>query len=138
MALELDSLSKSVEVLRRSLQVVEVNESRADDDMLYTLRSGVIQNFEVAYEQCWKMMKRWLDNNLGSAYVDGVTRRELFRLAAEHQLIENVDRWMAYHYARNETPHTYDGESANVVYDSAKTFLQDALKFLSRIRSRND
>ncbi len=138
MALELDSLSKSVEVMRRSLQVVEVNESRADDDMLYTLRSGVIQNFEVAYEQCWKMMKRWLDNNLGSAYVDGVTRRELFRLAAEHQLIENVDRWMDYHYTRNETSHTYDGESANVVYDSAKTFLQDAEKFLSRIRSRND
>jgi len=29
-------------------------------DMQDTLRAGVIQNFEVAYEQSWKMLQRWI------------------------------------------------------------------------------
>jgi hypothetical protein len=35
-------------------------------------------------------MKRWLEENVGSASVDGVPRRELFRLAAESRLIEEL------------------------------------------------
>ena len=62
-----------------------------DRDLQEAVRAGVIQNFEIAYEQSWKMMKRWLEDSVGATYVDGVTRRELFRLAAEHRLITDVD-----------------------------------------------
>lgn len=138
MALNLESLSKSIDDLNRSLHVVESQKEYPDEDILLTFRSGVIQNFEVAYEQCWKIMKRWLEFNLGSTYVDGVTRRELFRLSAEHQLITDVEKWMEYHDARNKTSHIYDSETANDVFETAQIFIKDACDFLNRIKSRND
>ena len=48
-----------------------------------TLHAGIIQHFEVAYEVCWKSMRQWLGYNVRPEAVDGVSRRELFRLAAE-------------------------------------------------------
>lgn len=103
-----------------------------------TLRAGVIQNFQVAYEQCWKMMKRWLEHNVSEIQVDGVTRRELFRIAAEHLLIDDVDRWMTFHQARNEMTHTYDGDVAQDVARVAGIFLRQATQFCEQLEARND
>ena len=83
-------------------------------------------------------MKRWLENNLGSAYVDGIVRKELFRIAAEHQLITNVPRWFKYQDARNETTHTYDEDKAQEVFEAAKEFLTDAKELLKNLESKND
>ena len=86
MALELESLKKTIGALKRSRRVAD-EQSDASDDVVETLRAGVVQNFEVAYEQCWKMMKRWLEANTSPGDVDGVTRRQLFRLCHESRLI---------------------------------------------------
>ena len=83
-------------------------------------------------------MKRWLEVNFGSVYVEGVTRRQLFRLSAENRLIEDVDRWMEYHDARNETAHTYDENTAEEVFATARQFLADAETFLRALEARND
>ena len=138
MALELTSLERSVGALERSLRVAGEQAERADADLLETLRAGVVQNFEVAYEQTWKMMKRWLETNLGSIEVDGVTRRHLFRLCHEDRLIDDVETWMVFHKARNETSHTYDIQTANDVFAVAQTFLPAASDVLARISARND
>ena len=83
-------------------------------------------------------MRRWLDGNLGSAYVEGVARRQLFRLSAENKLIADVDQWMEYHDARNETSHTYDEGTAEDVFATAREFLADAEKLLQALEARND
>ncbi|MCX5751487.1 MAG: HI0074 family nucleotidyltransferase substrate-binding subunit, partial [Candidatus Saganbacteria bacterium] len=98
----------------------------------------VIQNFEFTYELCWKFMKRWLSKNLGSAYVDGIPRYELFRLAGESLLIDNVSLWMDYHDARNETSHVYDKTTAGEVFAAAVKFSEDAKKLLANIEKKND
>lgn len=100
--------------------------------------AGAIQNFEFTYELCWKFMKRWLDLNLGSTYVEGVSRRELFRLAHQSRLIDSVDDWMLFHRARNQTSHVYDRKVADEVYSVAVRFLPDARELLQRIESKND
>ena len=137
MNLHLNSLTKSIDALERSVKTASSLDT-SDDDLWETVRAGVIQNFEVAYEQCWKMMKRWLEENIGSTYVDGVTRRELFRLAAENRLITDVDRWMDYHNERNQTSHTYDEETAQSVFEEATEFVHDAKQFLRILEVRND
>ena len=140
MKLDLSSLRKAVESLEKALQVADdgVFMSRLNNEQKQTIRSGVIQNFEFTYELCWKFMQRWLQVNLGSAYIAGVSRRQLFRLSAEHRLIGDVNRWMEYHDARNETAHTYDENAAEDVFEAAQKFLADARGLLEALEARND
>jgi len=100
--------------------------------------AGVIQNFEFTYELCWKFIKRWLTENIGKTQVDGVTRRELFRLAAKHKLIQSVDEWMLYHQARNQTSHTYDENTASEVFTVAQGVARHAKSLLSVLTEKND
>ena len=138
MSLQLDSLEQAIDALERSIDTAKRMETW-EDDLQDTVRAGVIQHFEVAYEQCWKMMRRWLVENVGKAYVDDVsTRRGLFRLAAESHLITDVERWMDYHSGRNETSHTYDEDTAQSVFEDATEFVHDAKKFFSTLEAHND
>jgi len=139
MKLDLSSLRKAVESLGKTLKVADDRAfmARLNNDQKNAVRAGVIQNFEFTYELCWKFMKRWLEVNLGSTYVEGVTRRELFRLSVENRLLTDVDRWMEYHDARNETAHTYDEDTAQDVFQTASNFLADAKKLLQALEARN-
>ena len=109
-----------------------------ETDELELLKAGVIQNFEFTYELCWKFMKRWIETNISSEIVDGVTRRELFRLSAENRLIIDFDEWMEYHWARNISLHTYNSEIAEEVYQITLKFIKAAQDFLGRLEMRND
>lgn len=139
MSLDLSSLKKALSFLESALQVTSDNifptlNAKSQDVM----RAGVIQCFEFTYELCWKFIKRWLEVNIGSTYVEGVTRRELFRLAVEHRLIYDVDTWMEYHDARNETSHTYDSDKAEEIFNIASNFYNDAKALLEVLEKKND
>ena len=140
MLLELDSLRKAIKSLQAVLGKAddEALSMRIDDITRYAIKAGAIQNFEFTYELCWKFMKRWLENTMGNTYVDGVSRRELYRIAAEHRLIDDVDQWMIYHKARNITSHTYNEDRAEEVFQIAKIFVTDAEKLLHQIEAHND
>ena len=137
MSLQLDSLAKSIDILERSVKTASRLHT-FDEDLQETVRAGVIHNFEVAYEISWKMIKRWLKENIGDATVDGVTRRNLLRLGAENQLISDSERWMEYNVARNSTSHTYDEEAAENVFKEATEFAHDAKHLLKMLEARND
>ena len=53
-------------------------------------------------------------------------------------LIRDVEAWMIYHDARNETSHTYDDAKAQEVFEVAKKFLPDAKEFLDNLEKKND
>jgi nucleotidyltransferase substrate binding protein (TIGR01987 family) len=135
MPLDLSSLKKAVDSLDRALKA---SAGRAPSDLDEVIRAGVIQNFEFTYELCWKFMKRWLESNAGVTAVDGATRKELFRLAAESRLITGVEDWFRYHAARNETAHTYDPAKAAEISALAGPFAADARKLLQILDQRND
>lgn len=138
MKLELTSLENATASLERSINAANTFDATIPPELKETVRSGIIQNFEVAYELSWKMMKRWLETNISAESVDGVTRRELFRQAAENRLIDDVDLWMSFHAARNETSHTYDNETAEEVSETAERFVAAAQSLLTSLRARND
>jgi nucleotidyltransferase substrate binding protein (TIGR01987 family) len=140
MALELTSLRGAISALRAVIE-------RSDDVGLMqgldvvtqnAIKVGAIQHFEMAYELSWKFIKRWLETNVSPSTADGVTRRELFRLGAEQRLLEDVDRWMEHHHARNLTSHTYDAGTAEEVYQAAHAFVRDAESLLAALEARND
>jgi len=139
-ALELGSLQRSILVLSNSLRGYQASPALQSGEpwINETLRAGIIQHFEVCYELCWKFMKRWIEVNVGSVQIDGVSRRELFRQAAESLLIDNVDLWMSFHQARNETSHLYDRPIADSVFNSAEPFLLEAEKLFVSLSLRDD
>lgn len=140
MPLELDSLKKAVAALNAVL--AKSNDAEfmrgLDEVTRSAIKSGAIHHFEFTYELCWKFIKRWLKVNIGSAAADGVTKRQLFRLAAENRLILDVDDWMRHDDARNRTSHTYDPAVAESVHAAAHEFARDAQRLLEALEARND
>ena len=140
MSLDLSPLESSVGALKRALGVVSDSArwNAFDGETREALHAGVIQTFEVCYEQCWKIARRWLMANADAAEVDGATRRHLFRLSASAGLIDDVDLWMLFHQARNETSHTYNRAKAQSVIDIAPRFAVEAARLVEILRARND
>lgn len=139
MSLNLNSLQKAAGSLERAVKVASTKiKGKVNTDEEEVIRAGVIQNFEFTFELCWKFMKRWLEINTSAVAVDGVSRKELFRMAAESQLIKNVETWFEYNRLRNETTHTYEGKTAEDVYAAAVRFAIDARMFLQALEDKND
>lgn len=140
MSLEISSLKKSCASLERAINVVLAKKSddKTGIDEMETIKAGVIQNFEFTYELCWKFMKRWIEVNVSLDIVDGVTRKELFRVSAENKLVLDVNKWMEFHKARNNTSHIYDEKIADEVFEISVSFLPYAKDFLMRLEQRND
>lgn len=139
MALELESLNKAVSALRRSVNAADRNMASLNPDLQETVKAGVVQNFEVAYEQCWKFIQRWLRENRAPEEADHPrARKDLFRLAAREGLISDPLPWFDFSDSRNLTSHTYDASQAAAVYDAGRRFLVHAEELLKNLGARND
>jgi nucleotidyltransferase substrate binding protein (TIGR01987 family) len=139
MPLVLDSFRRAVAALRAVQGRAEDGAfMEAQDDVTReAIRSGAIQHFEFTYELAWKFMRRQLAADIGALTVDGISRRDLFRLAAEHGLIADVDTWFQYHVARNQASHTYQQSVAASVYSAGLRFTADAERLLAALEARN-
>ncbi|MDI9369622.1 MAG: nucleotidyltransferase [Synergistaceae bacterium] len=140
MSLVLESLANAVAALESAILKCGDEEklSRLDDITRNIIKAGIIQYFEFSYELCWKFMRRWIEMNVSPGITTGISRRELYRLAAEYQLISDVEQWMRYHHARNLASHTYEESTADEVYQFALLFSPDARRLLESLASKND
>ena len=137
--LELESLENSILSLENSIEVYKriLGNNKSDKKLIDALRSGVIQNFEVAFEQSWKFIVRWLNENISYGIAQGITKRELFRLAGEHLLIDDVSKWILFKDCRNQTSHIYSETTAEEVLKLALEFLPYVKYLLKRLKENN-
>jgi len=133
--LDIEPLKNAVNALEASVGDYDEYSSKGDS-LRNTLRSGVIQNFEVAYELSWKFMKRWLSFNVNPELVDGIPRYELFKYAFEKKLISNLDKWFDFHKARNRTVHEYGETTADEVFEFARDFVPYAKEFIEKLKAK--
>lgn len=139
MALELDSLIRSVESLKRAISAADKSQDIMNPDLREAVKAGIIQNFETAYEQCWKFIQRWLRQNQAPEEANYPrTRKELFRMAARAGIISNPTPWFEFGEARNLTSHTYNAAQAKAAHDAARRFLPYAEELLKNLTERND
>ena len=101
-----------------------------------TMRAGVIQNFEFTYELSWKMLRRHLKNEEGDDEVTRLSRKDLYRLAAQKGFLEDPEAWFVFHRGRNETSHTYDENTAKEVYLLVLDFYPCAKALFERMTRR--
>lgn len=136
--LDLGSLRAAVQAFANAVDVVSSPEFAAVDTRWRdTLVAGVVQHFEFTFELCWKMLKRQLEREVPSpAALDGVSYRELFRLAHQRGLITAVEPWFEFRELRNITAHTYARDKARKVAAGAPALLAQARTLLNNIEAR--
>jgi len=98
-------------------------------------RDAAIQRFEYSYELACKLLKRYLSTETGES-VEGLARRELYRIARDNGLITDVSRWMTFHDARNRTSHVYNEQVADEMYETSKSFLPEAESLYENLEKR--
>ena len=138
MQISFGQLEKALSALQTADKIWRRFEQGSDVELIETARSGTIQNFEVAYEQSWKLLKRWLEHYLGVQDSEVTQRRQLFRLAGKHGLIENVDQWWNFHEARNKTSHVYQEQVAKDVALIARSFIEPCGELIARLKVRSE
>ncbi len=126
-------LEKAHASLRRSIAVFDRISGGQDADLIETTRAGVVQNFEVAYEQSWKVLRRWLMQHFSVEDTEISQRRQLYRLAAKHMLVDEVEAWWDFHAARNLTSHTYNPLVALEVAVMARRFEAACAALIDRL-----
>ncbi|MEO5363640.1 MAG: nucleotidyltransferase substrate binding protein, partial [Magnetococcus sp. DMHC-8] len=100
-----------------------------------TMRDGVIQRFEIAMDLSWKLLQRTLKDILTINPGLIRTKEDMFRVAAEYELIMNTERWLGHYEARNQTSHIYDANLAVQVFDRIASFLPDVRELVVRLKN---
>ena len=135
MPVSLDQLEKSHAALKQAVAVDYRVALGQDQALIETTRSGVIQNFAVAYEQSWKILRRWLMHYQNITDADITQRKQLYRLAAKHGLIQEVEAWWQSQAARNLTPNTYNQTTAIDVARMARLFEPVCAALIAQLKS---
>jgi len=138
--LDISSLIQVYNSFSNSLDFAETIESQYSDEIFYgkeSARASVIQHFEYTYELSWKIMKRFLEIDIGNQ-ADALSRKGLFRMIGEKQLISEFEPWNEFNNARNKTSHTYDEDIAEEVFCVAKKFKKYLKEFIDALKERED
>jgi len=98
-------------------------------------RDSVIKRFEYTYELSWKMMQRWIRENVSPEASDTLTRKDLYRLAAQKQLIDDPNKWFQYHQARNVSSHTYNQSNAETALKAAIDVVPDIQFLIGQLKN---
>ena len=141
MKLDLTSLNNAITALEKSVNSFNTLSTKdiVTDDDIQTLKAGVIQNFEVAYELCWKFIQRWIQENRSVEETDNLrTKKDIFRLAAKYNLIENPDPWFEFGEKRNLSTHIYNIDIAKEVFHTALLFVKEAHSLLTNLVKNNE
>ena len=91
----------------KRLEEQHANQQESDASLPELIREAivesVIQRFETCYDCLWKVLKRYLIEELGLAEVPN-SPNPIFRLAAENGLFRvPLEQWMRYASARTDT-----------------------------------
>ena len=91
------------------------------------IAESTIQRFETCYDCLWKVLKRYLIEELGLANVPN-SPKPILRLADENDLFSaSLNQWLRYANARTDTSHDYDSEKAKDCLELIPDFIDDAI-----------
>ena len=91
------------------------------------MKESVVQRFETCWDCLWKVVKRYLEQEIGLPAVPNGPNPVL-RLANENHLLPSpVEQWLLYAHTRVDTFHDYSGEKAMEALTLMDTFIPDAI-----------
>ncbi len=88
---------------------------------------SAIQRFETCYDCLWKVLRRYLIEELGLAETPN-SPKPLFKLTHENTLFDaSLEQWLIYADRRVDTTHDYRGEKTQACLDIMDDFIDDAI-----------
>ena len=130
------SINDKIEQLEKAFEnlkiIIEAYEKEKEKIIKDGLRDSIIQRFEFVTELSWKLMKKYLDENL---VLEVYSPRSVIKESYKQDLIENGELWLDILEDRNLTSHTYDENTANRIKDNiVNKYVLEFEKFIKRIK----
>lgn len=126
-------LRKSIAHLEAQLQNWRTLDAGLPVLLQEAVAESVIQRFEVCYDCLWKVLKRYLAEELGVPDLPN-SPKPILRIAHENHLLDDIDAWLDYAEARTDTIHDGSGEKAQqAALKRISSFASDARALYSTI-----
>ncbi|WP_031527703.1 nucleotidyltransferase substrate binding protein [Dyadobacter crusticola] len=109
----LRKLDLAVSKIRADYPLDEAGNIDEDEFLDDIIKEGLIQRFEYTHELAWNVMKDFL---LYEADIKVLGSKDATRAAFAADLIEDGELWMEMIKSRNQTSHTYNEGTANVIF----------------------
>jgi nucleotidyltransferase substrate binding protein (TIGR01987 family) len=125
--IEYDKFQKSLKHLELQFDNYRTLDKTQPELMQEAVAESVIQRFEICYDCMWKVLKRYLLEELGIPEIPN-SPKPIFRLANENNLFASaISEWLNYADARIGTSHDYSGEKAENALKLMEGFIDDAI-----------
>jgi len=126
--IEYDKFHKSLKHLEVQNENYATLDSSFPELIQEAVAESVIQRFETCYDCMWKVLKRYLSDELGLPDVPN-SPKPVFKLANENSLFSSpVEQWLDYANVRIATSHDYSGEKAQIALKTMNLFVSDAIE----------
>ncbi len=124
--IDYDKFRMSLKRLAEQYENHRQPEASRPDLIREAIAESVIQRFETCYDCMWKVLKRYLAEELGVADAPN-SPKGVFRLAHENDLLAApLERWLGYADWRVDTAHDCSGEKAQACLAIMGDFIDDA------------
>lgn len=127
--IDYSKFKKSLKHLELQFENYKNSDSRENLSVLdkEALAESVIQRFETCYDCLWKILKRYLIEELGLPETPN-SPKPIFRISFENKLFSStLEQWLHYADARTDTSHDYSGEKAEECLALMADFIDDAV-----------
>lgn len=136
MTLSVEHLQHTANTLEQAM--IQLQQTPTEDSVLYDLfRNAAIKSFELSLETTGKLLRKVLKLYTGNPKsVDQLVFNDLFRHAAKHGLLDDVEveRWLGYRANRNTTAHDYGENFAEQTLALLPDYLVDLRQLAQRIQ----
>lgn len=91
------------------------------------IRDSVVKRFETCFDSLWKVLKRYLAEEVGVTRIPN-SPKAVFKIAHENHLLRPpVEYWLEYTDRRNDTSHDYSLDKAEACVATVEPFIADAI-----------
>ena len=136
MTLSVEHLQHTANTLEQAM--IRLQQTSEEDKVLYDLfRNAAIKSFELSLETTGKLLRKVLKLYTGNPKsVDQLIFNDLFRHAAKHGLLDDVEveRWLSYRANRNTTAHDYGENFAEQTLVLLPDYLVDLRQLAQRMQ----
>jgi nucleotidyltransferase substrate binding protein (TIGR01987 family) len=127
--IDYDKFEKSLRHLQLQFNNYKTLDDREDLSPLdkEAIMESVLQRFEFTYDSLWKVLKRYLIEELGVPDIPN-SPKPVFQIAYSNQLFNaDIKQWLKYADARTDTSHDYSEHKALGTLGIMDDFIEDAV-----------